>query len=270
MVAAAHCFDDFKEGPREINVNTLRDNTEHREVIEIKRVYQHPKYHFPELYDDIAVMELGRRIVYDYEKYGDSPTCLDQNLEKDVYEGATATVQGYGKTEDGEFGELLETNVTVITNEDCTAMLKFNGTRKIAINRQGISALPYGLNYGMFCAQGQQNEKGVFSGACKGDSGGPLQTDDQNNQDRTTLIGIVSGGIGCGKGIPGWYTKVSFHNNWIRCIIEKSRQFKNNQKRVAEACLNTVQPDPVCIPEKDIIFGLDRFKRLKNKRYELC
>ena len=66
----------------------------------------------------------------------------------------------------------------------------------------------------MLCAQGIQDEDGYFSGSCKGDSGGPLKIRD--NEDRETLIGIVSGQIGCGKGVPGLYTKVSFYRNWIR------------------------------------------------------
>ena len=51
-------------------MNTLRDGTPFKEVIEVKRVYQHPNYQYPKLYDDIAVVELGRRIAYDYEKVG--------------------------------------------------------------------------------------------------------------------------------------------------------------------------------------------------------
>ena len=54
----------------QIKVNTIRDGTPFKEVIEIKRVYQHPNYQYPKLYDDIAVVELGRRIAYDYDKVG--------------------------------------------------------------------------------------------------------------------------------------------------------------------------------------------------------
>ena len=39
-----------------------------RELLEMKKVYTHPNYKYPSLYDDIAVVELGRRIVYDYEQ----------------------------------------------------------------------------------------------------------------------------------------------------------------------------------------------------------
>ena len=49
-------------------INTIRDNTAHKELIEMKKAYVHPHYKYPFLYDDVAVVELGRRIVYDYEK----------------------------------------------------------------------------------------------------------------------------------------------------------------------------------------------------------
>ena len=41
---------------------------QNQELLEMKKVYTHPNYVYPSLYDDIAVVELGRRIVYDYEK----------------------------------------------------------------------------------------------------------------------------------------------------------------------------------------------------------
>merc|ERR1739841_291015 len=108
--------------------------------------------------------------------------------------------------------------------------------------------------------------KGVFSGPCKGDCGGPMQTEDTKKNNRTTLIGIVSGGIGCGLGIPAWYTKVSFHAAWIRCIIDKSVLFNNNQQKVVEACTNTLQPEPTSVAETDLVFGVEEEK---NKEYEI-
>ena len=32
---------------------------------------------------------------------------------------------------------------------------------------------------------------------------------DTNSDIRQTLTGVVSGGVGCGLNIPGWYTKVN-------------------------------------------------------------
>ena len=52
-----------------IKINTIRDTTpQNQELLEMKKVYTHPNYKYPSLYDDIAVVELGRRIVYDYEQ----------------------------------------------------------------------------------------------------------------------------------------------------------------------------------------------------------
>merc|ERR1712110_1096277 len=172
---------------------------------------------YPSLYDDIAVVELGRRIVYNYDKYGDTPFCLDQG-EKSFYE-EIATVQGYGLNEEGERGALRETNVTIINNQQCSQQFESNITdtldKAVQVNIVGqlCEALPTGLNDGFLCAQGIMNDEGVFSGSCKGDSGGPLIGD--GLEDKRTLIGIVSGGLGCGEGYPGWYTKVAFHKDWI-------------------------------------------------------
>ena len=38
---------------------TFRDNTEDVEYVEIKKVYPHPKYKYGQLYNDIAVAQLG-------------------------------------------------------------------------------------------------------------------------------------------------------------------------------------------------------------------
>ena len=159
-------------------------------------------------------------------------------------------MQGYGKTENGTNGELLETNVTVISIEDCIEQYKFNVSNKDdgerAIVKSELCAdnngIPDGLNDRFVCTKGifggdRRNSQGntVISGACKGDSGSPLTL--PSEEGRSTLIGLVSGGIACGDGFPSWYTSVSFYKDWISCIIEKSIQYDNNQKKVEEKCL---------------------------------
>ena len=50
----------------------------------------------------------------------------------------------------------------------------------------------------------------TWKGPCEGDSGGPLFLQEETGYGpRSTLIGIVAGGLGCGKSIPTWYTNVS-------------------------------------------------------------
>ena len=259
VVAASHCYDDFQNGvsngPQKVRVNTIRDNTNHLELIEIKRVYKHPNYKYPNLYDDVAVLELGRRIEYDFDKFGDTPSCLDQGID---ITDKIATVQGYGTTETGTKGKLLETNVTVISNQMCKEILNANITGPNGDNNRKkiLQALPLGLNYGLLCAQGIfKEDKKIYTGSCKGDSGGPLTQRDE--KDRTTLIGIVSGGIDCGKGYPGWYTRVEYYKEWIQCIIDKSIQFNNNYDKVHTNCAQlerTPRKQPDC---KELVADVD-------------
>jgi hypothetical protein len=80
-VTAAHCYvkyNAFTEEARQVKVKSIRVNTTFTELVEVKRVYKHPLYRFPMQYNDVAVMELGRRVEYNFEKFGDSPSCIDQ------------------------------------------------------------------------------------------------------------------------------------------------------------------------------------------------
>ena len=45
-------------------------------------------------------LSLGRRIEFDYEKFGHSPSCLGSNTN--IFNGKEAVVQGYGRAEDGK------------------------------------------------------------------------------------------------------------------------------------------------------------------------
>ena len=53
----------------------------------------HPYYRFPRSYNDIAISELGRRVMFDFGKYGDSPMCLGRKNGQELI-GKTAIVQG--------------------------------------------------------------------------------------------------------------------------------------------------------------------------------
>ena len=151
VVAASHCYDGVSPGsPRRVRVNTVRDNTPYKELVEIKRVYKHPNYKVPNLYDDVAVLELGRRVEYNFIKFGDSPTCLPENGLKVA--NKIATVQGYGVTEKGTKGDPLEANVTVITNQYCKQILRANVTNDEISAKKILRGPSLGLDYGLLCA----------------------------------------------------------------------------------------------------------------------
>ena len=169
--------------------------------------------------------------------------------------GRTATVQGTGVTETGSLGTLLETNVTVISNELCREIFHYNQTLNKAIERQINTALPNGLDDGFLCSQGHMNRYGVITAPCKGDAGAPLTLHD--DMGKQTLIGVVSGGVGCGRGVPSWYSKVSHYYPWIDCVIQTSRDNMGKVDIVREKCDKVARDLVPCIPsDDDFIFGL--------------
>ena len=52
----------FREQDETVRTILVRDGTIYEETIEIRRVFVHPGFKFPSLYDDIAVAELGYKI----------------------------------------------------------------------------------------------------------------------------------------------------------------------------------------------------------------
>ena len=176
-------------------------------------------------------------------------------------------MQGYGITENGTRGSLLEVNVTVIDNEECTKQLRYNATEKRSVRNKLRTALPKGImGLGLFCTQGEKDEvTGKFDGSCRGDSGGPLLTSDPGNEARQTLIGVVSGGAGCGLGVPPWYTRISYHAEWFNCIIDKTNEHLKQgnanhkrgftQRKVEEDCKNYIQSEPSCTDKNNLLLG---------------
>lgn len=226
-VTAAHCYENdmniFTGGQRQVRVNTIRQNTENKEIIEIKRRFLHPLYTSPSLYNDIAVLELGRRVEYDFAVFGDSPSCLDQGID---VEGSLASIQGFALNN----VNLLENNVTIISNEMCQDLLNYNKTTNPDVREETTKDLPQGLNSGILCAQGscvscgeEDSENKTF----EVNAGGPLTVID--NRQRSTLVGIGSGGVQDEdrKGFTGWFTRVRLHVKWIQCIIKTSKMNKS-------------------------------------------
>ena len=98
-MGAAHCFDDIQATGQQqafkLRSHTFRDDTVYEEQIELKRHFKHPLYKYPTLYNDIAIAELGRRIEYNYDRYGDTPTCLDQGKYENIDKTSKFTVCFY-------------------------------------------------------------------------------------------------------------------------------------------------------------------------------
>lgn len=75
----------------------------------------------------------------------------------------------------------------------------------------------YGEFYGpgALCAGTLAADGSIAAGkdSCQGDSGGPLTREEDGGV--RSLVGVVSGGKGCGAGKPAVYTRVSYYAGWI-------------------------------------------------------
>ncbi len=63
LLTAAHCTLDINNAEDSVGevipVIVIRDNTPYREVIEVKRTFEHPLYQGANATYDIAILELG-------------------------------------------------------------------------------------------------------------------------------------------------------------------------------------------------------------------
>ncbi|GAB0089398.1 transmembrane protease serine 9 [Sergentomyia squamirostris] len=197
VLTAAHCVAhmsswDVSRLTVQLGDHNIRSTNEvMHETRNVKRVVRHRGFDSRTLYDDIALLTLSTPV-----KFSSSirPICLPGANEVRQYNGKTGVVIGWGSLrENGPQPSILqEVSIPIWSNTDCA--------------RKYGNAAPAGITTNMICA-GKD-----YSDSCSGDSGGPLMV----NDGKWTQIGVVSWGIGCGKGqYPGVYTRVSNFMPWI-------------------------------------------------------
>jgi len=252
VVTAAHCiaeFDTIGSNTRETTRTVvIRDNTPFKEIVEVKRSFIHPYYSPGPVDNDIAVFELERRIIYDFDKFGDSPVCLAENFDYSVEQEVIG--QGFGLTENNSFtasNVLLEATVRTISLDKCWQWINNNATGSVVNQERLKSSFPEGLPDSIFCTIGIFNEKkNIYSGPCEGDSGGPMlskgQELDNGDSIGQTLLGIHSASLQCGDPVngnrfPSFNLNVQFYAPWLKCI-----------KANAEKGLPSIDVQRACVP----------------------
>ncbi|XP_033356794.1 proclotting enzyme-like [Bombus vosnesenskii] len=196
ILTAAHCVANMNSwdvarltvrlGDYNIKTNTEISHIERR----VKRVVRHRGFNARTLYNDIALLTLNEPVPFTKEI---RPICLPSGPQ--LYIGCTATVIGWGSLrESGPQPAILQkVSIPIWSNNECK--LKYG------------AAAPGGIVDSFLCAGRAAKD------SCSGDSGGPLMV----NDGRWTQVGIVSWGIGCGKGqYPGVYTRVTHFLPWIQ------------------------------------------------------
>ncbi|XP_024132024.1 tissue-type plasminogen activator isoform X3 [Oryzias melastigma] len=206
VLSAAHCFQE-KDTPEILQVilgRTFRtQNSNSEQIFKVEKLWIHEKFDSETYDNDIAILKLktdmGLCAVNSEEVL---PACLpDRGLQ--LPDWTECEISGYGKSSEfsPEFSEQVKRgHVRLWPKERCTPEV--------------LSGRPVTPN--MLCAGDTRGK----DDACKGDSGGPLVC---RNQNRMTLMGLVSWGDGCGeKDKPGVYTRVTNYIDWIKRKIQAS------------------------------------------------
>lgn len=230
ILTAAHCVNSIEA--EDIKVTAGEHLLSHKSVkegwLQVERTIPHPHYTTDGLqtYNDIALLQMGEDVNWthsihpvclpdkkdDGDDSDDAPAMDDDNAHvmQDALVGSKVTVAGWGWTDEYRNGghpanALQKVELEVLSLTKCENWI-----------RQQLGVL-YTLKEIQLCAGFEEGKKD----ACRGDSGGPLLFQDEDDQQ--VLLGVISSGFGCGRyRLPGVYTRVSRYMTWITDTINHS------------------------------------------------
>jgi secreted trypsin-like serine protease len=224
IVTAAHCVDnipgfDGRQG-NVLSDRRLRMGTQNLTMDDglfaLDAVVIHGGYSKASKLDDIALVRVtdDPRITA-FEASGRlAAVPLMAAGDRDFDEGEALRVTGWGW-----MGQRNERDA--VTRLDSAQRLQRNPAELQQLTLHYLPdarcATEYGEFYGpgALCAGTLAADGSIAAGkdSCQGDSGGPLTREEDGGQ--RSLVGIVSGGKGCGAGKPAVYTRVSHYADWI-------------------------------------------------------
>ncbi|KAH8278806.1 hypothetical protein KR018_009846 [Drosophila ironensis] len=165
----------------------------------------YPGYEYPAFYNDIAIVRLNRKVIFNEYKRA---ACLPF---EDGRHSRSLVAIGWGQTafvpRPGEESSKVLQKVTLSNY--------FNYCQRTA---EKSEELPQGYNATTQLCIGSSGHKDT----CNGDSGGPALSYHRGSPCGYYLTGITSFGVACDTpGLPGMYTRVYFYVNWIKQEMAK-------------------------------------------------
>ena len=199
-LTAAHCSDATASSFLLIFGAVNRRNNEpnqQRVTAPASAWVQHPNYNPNNLHNDVAVIRFpGSPLTFNQFV---QPIALAQDMNE-LFVGEEVYVSGYGRISDStnETSDVVRFTVkNVITNTACRI-------RFIVLVIEST-----------ICAIGDEF---INNAVCNGDSGGPLAV---RRNGQSVQVGVVSFGspLGCERGVPDGYARVSHFYAWIRDTV---------------------------------------------------
>lgn len=221
ILTAAHCINDFKNS-RIVTTNNAHSKTIHaQQIYQVKNVIIHEKYLSPknkknDITYDIALMQLDRRIVnMDYDSSYLISASTTEYLQKANWPLLQSYIAGFGKNRTSESASGSE-----------SALQPINGIlekAEVQISEEQFKNPAIIID--------QKNK----SGACAGDSGGPLFV---RRETKLYLQGIAVAVVAsqdeprnfnnnaCNN--QSYYLNLDFYKNWISRSLAQLNQKKQN------------------------------------------
>ena len=203
ILTAAHCVEGIRAG--DVKVGYGSTSFKNLKWVKVAKVFAHPRYKDASQGNDIALIKLEQPIKGLARSVGSpSKVQLVRNaVAKPLTDkGNCGTVSGWGTTRfKGDVSrDLQKVSVDFVSRETCEKLYRRE------------TGEPFKLAYDQICAGGNGKHD-----SCQGDSGGPLIARDPMMIGKGVVqVGVVSWGIGCAKkNVPGVYTNVSQHMDWI-------------------------------------------------------
>jgi trypsin len=232
------------------------------EVRTVAAEITHPDYSWATTDNDFMILILDQPVTEDVD--------LVSLGTGTVPVGSAVTVMGWGDTHPADdvqerADELMETEVFVVSNEECERSSGTVGGTEI----DGTLVGGYDEDYhgqiteNMMCARDNGED------SCQGDSGGPLviRADSGDVQ-----VGVVSWGVSCAhEDFPGVYARVSAQYEWIRnevCTGSSDPPASFNCQNLAVETSRTTDvghgSEWTTIMEEDFTYGFGLFSKDGN------
>lgn len=225
VLTAAHCTTDVGSYFVKVKSQALNDRTTFTSV---SGVWTSPRYDARNFTNDVGLLKLDETFT-DIE----FPSLANALAEKSINKFSKLRIYGWGRDQDKKLADLLRTSDLLL--------------------QDSIAAKTFGKSFNkktMISAGKKIAAEKVWSGACNGDSGGPLIA---KINDIKVIVGVTSwGAANCVAGKPSIFARVSYYLNDIKSGIKAVQTQSEVVNRTAPIAIVDPSIQGEAVPGKNL------------------